>query len=150
MKRCFSIIAMSALACLLCAAGLSIPSAYTQPEDNGVRDIRVTAVHDGDTVTADILMGTLGRTLFWAHGVRLRLKGVRAYEIMDDAAKQAPEERRIAITERDALSAALNATNAAPLRAKLFHQTFDRYEAVIYTAKLNANELMLTYPQGGR
>jgi hypothetical protein len=123
---------------------------YQQQQDNHVREIIVRTVHDGDTITADVCFGTLGRTEFWAHNVRLRLKDVRAYEILDDPAKQDVKEREVALIERQALSAALQANDAAPLTARLYRQTYDRYEAVIYTARQNVNELMRTYPQGGR
>jgi hypothetical protein len=120
---------------------------YAQPQDNEVREITIHTVHDGDTVTADVCMGKIGRTEYWARNVRLRLKDVRAYEI-DPKADH--ESQKIAALEHDALSAAVMATDAQPLTARLFRQTYDRYEAVIYTAKQNVNELMLGYPQGGR
>lgn len=151
MKRITAILCMSSMAAFVCVASMSSPAKYSQPEDNGVRDVKIISVHDGDTVTADIQLATLGRSVFWAHNVRLRLKDVRAIEIAEKPEDQDPQERLTALSERDALSNALFATDAQPVRAYITRkQTYDRYEAVIYTAKQNVNELMLTYPQGGR
>ena len=125
------------------------PPAYTQPEANDVREIVVTKVHDGDTITADVYMGALGGTEIVLRGVRLRLKDVSAFEILDDPNKQDAQERATGIMERDALAKML--FGAKHVTARLYrHGTFDRHDADIFTETLNCNAQMRTYPQGGR
>ena len=131
--------------CLMAATPDAPAPPYIQPQPSDVREIIVTTVHDGDTVTADVFMGALGGTDVIMRGVRLRLKGVSCYEL--DAT--APKDREVAIVEREALAKLL--FGAKHVTARLYrHGTFDRHDAEIFTETLNCNTAMLVYPQGGR
>lgn len=114
---------------------------YKQPLDNSVREIVVTKVYDGDTVTATILFGSLGREQIKTENIRLRLKGVNCYEM--NAKDQ--KDRDTAVMERDVLFGLLQTSGI--ITAHLYHQTYDRFEAVLYTKKGNVNDAMKTYPQ---
>lgn len=146
MKTASAILCMIALALCLMAATPDAPvSAYAQPQPNDIREIIVTSIPDGDTVTADVLMGKLGGTDIIMRGVRLRLKGVSCYEMSDPD----PKTREVAIVEREALAKML--FGAKHVTARLYrHGTFDRHDAEIFTETLAVNAAMLAYPQGGR
>lgn len=142
MKTLTTIIAVSIALCLMAAT--PAPK-YSQPTDDSIREIIVTKVADGDTVTADVYMGALGGTEIVMRGVRLRLKDVSCYEVTS----QDPQEREVALREQEALSKLIY--GAKRVTAKLYrHGTFDRHDAEIFTDTVSCNEVMRTYPQGGR
>lgn len=117
-----------------------------QPDNEG-RLIQLVSVHDGDTIKVNMMVQKLGEVEMWLHNVRLRLRGVSAYEID----KGTPDDIKVATMEREALNALLTANTSLPLTARLFRQTHDRYEVEIRTADgKNVNEIMRTYSQGGR
>ena len=114
---------------------------YHQLLDNNVREIEIVKVYDGDTCTVHILMGKLGGQKVWMRDVRLRLKGVNCYELNAKEVK----DRELAIVERAVLTRLLLQTGI--ITARLYHQTYDRFEADIYTRTGWVNETMRAQPQ---
>ena len=150
MKSLTAILGMMGTAWLLCSSAAPTPAApYAQPMDSGIREITVTAVPDGDTITADVDMGDIGGMTCILKGVRLRLKGVSAYEITADPKKQTIQDRETGILEREALAKMLFGSKT--VTARIFrHGTYDRHDAILYTSELEVNKAMLEFPQGGR
>lgn len=101
---------------------------------------KITAVHDGDTVTADVDLG-FG---VWIRGMRIRLDRINAPELNTPDGKLSRNFLADTVLDMDVTiqTRRTSAENAADAQEK-----YGRYVATIFTlppADINVNELLVT------